>query len=66
MSFGPVVKELLVCCHKINMNTKENDIIKRVLNLNSRQLSVVSCDLLVMILVVVTVMTGALCTHELI
>ncbi len=28
--FGPIVTE--VCCHKINMNTKEKDIIKRILN----------------------------------
>ncbi len=30
MSFGLIVTE--VCCHKINMNTKEKDIIKRILN----------------------------------
>ncbi len=31
MSFGLIVTE--VCCHKINMNTKEKDIIKRILKL---------------------------------
>ncbi len=30
MSIGLVDTEL--CCHKINMNTKEKDIIKRILN----------------------------------
>ena len=29
VSFGLTVTE--VCCHKINMNTKEKDIIKRIL-----------------------------------
>ena len=35
VSFGLIVTE--VCCHKINMNTKEKDIIKRILKV-SRQL----------------------------
>ncbi len=30
VSFGLKVTE--ICCHKINMNTKEKDIIKRILN----------------------------------
>ncbi len=31
-SFGLIVTE--VCCHKLNMNSKEKDIIKRILKFN--------------------------------
>ncbi len=35
-SYGGIVTE--VCCHKINMNTKEKDIIERILNFDSEKL----------------------------
>ena len=37
VSFGLIVTE--VCCHKINMNTKEKDIIKRILKMSSSLLT---------------------------
>ena len=47
-SFGLTVTE--VCCHKLNMNTKEKDIIKRILNsisMKSSELKPCHCGLLI-------------------